>query len=379
METLKNILLLSYAKRALQTGSREQQRMEAYAASRAPHQLVVLVLTRRRDALPEQYKKDNLTIVGTNTRTRLGMLAAAYSLMAGIVKAAPAAWLVSTQDPFETGFVGQCIARRFGVRHHVQLHGDQFENPAWRNERPLNALRLWYGRHVLAQACGIRVVSERAKRALLSVGVPAAKVTVLPIAADLEAFLAVGATRTYPHSAGEPVTILYVGRFSPEKNVPLIVDAFAAVARDLPNVHLHLVGAGAEEAQLRKKVAAYGLAPRVTITPWTNDVPAAMRAADMLVLASRHEGYAMVLVEAMAAGLPIVTTDVGCVGELVIGGQHAEVVDAPRVSDLAPALLALARDPGTRAKYGRAAHAAARRFHQSSAAYIESWKASFCS
>ncbi len=378
METLKNLLLLSYAKRVLQTGSREQQRMEAYAATIAPRSLVVVVLTRHCDALPQLYKKDNLTVIGTQACTRIGMLIAAYSLMAGVVKEAPKMWLVSTQDPFETGFVGQRIARRFGVQHHVQLHGDQFGNPAWRNERPLNALKLWYGRRVLARACGIRVVSLRAKRALLSIGVPAAKITVLPIVADLEAFLAVGAARTYPHGTGKPVTILYVGRFSPEKNVPRIIDAFAVIARELPNVRLHLIGAGAEEALIRKKVAAHGLTPRVTLAPWTNDVPAAMRAADMLVLASLHEGYAMVLVEAMAAGLPIVTTDVGCVGELVVNGQHAIVAGTPRVSDLAPALLALARDPDMRMRYGKAAHTAAQCFHQSSAAYVESWKASFC-
>lgn len=376
MKPFVNLIAISYAKRALEPGSREQQRMEAYAET-IPGSFVVIVCTTTRDAVPACYQHKNLTILGTHTKTKIGMVIEAYRLARRYIytRADAATWLLTTQDPFETAAIGRFVTLRTGVRHHVQVHGDQFLNPRWLNATWFNRIRVVFGKHVMRHACGIRVVSARAKRALITLGIPDERITVLPIQSQLEQFIAVGKLRTY--TPQETTMFLYVGRLSPEKNIDRIIRVFAQAYKKNASIRLTILGGGSELARLTTVATQWSVSSAVTFLPWSNNVAEVLADADVLVLASSHEGYAMVIVEAMAAGLPVITTDVGCVGEVMYDGQHGIVVpftpDQPFVS-----AMDQLTDPTLRARYGKAAHSAVVEKQQTEAAYLVAWKDSFC-
>lgn len=321
MSTKANVITIGYAKRALVLGTRERVRMQRYAT--AMRQYHIIVFTSRAEGFPDTQQEGNLYLYATNARTRIGMLWRAYHIGRKILAAHKERFIVSSQDPFETALVGRAIASGDRATNHVQIHGDVF-NPYSYRASLLQHLRVFYGRYVVRHTKCIRVVSDRVKHSLEFLGVPASAITVQPILADLEAFLAVGKKRT--HVVDGQLSFLYVGRFSPEKNLPLLISSFAEVAKKYPMTTLTLLGSGPLESVLKALVERENIAARVLFRDWTDDVPAIMATHDVFCLASDHEGWGMVLLEAAATGMPVITTDVGCVGTCVRQDETGQVV-----------------------------------------------------
>lgn len=111
-------------------------------------------------------------------------------------------------------------------------------------------------------------------------------------------------------SAGDSKRFLAVGRFSAlHKGFDLLIDAFHLFAQKESEWKLDIVGEGEEEEIYRQKIAQYGLGERIVIHSFTNDIQAYYSQAQVYVLSSRWEGFGLVLVEAMAHGLPVVSSD----------------------------------------------------------------------
>ncbi len=369
-----NLLAVSYAKRVLDTDSREQKRMEEFSKEVDRH--IMVVFTREAEGRPREYHSGALSVYGTHSASSLGMLIDGYRLTKKILKEnSDTTWVVSSQDPFETSIVGYFAAKAKNAVHHIQIHGDNFGNDNWLVSSPLNRLRYVFGLFVLRRARGVRVVSNRIKKSLIPLGVTGDKIAVLPVQVKLEQFLTVGKNRAYDE-APAIVRFLYAGRFSPEKRLPELIVAFAVLCQESPGYQLTLLGEGNQESELRGLVVDKGIEERVTFLPWTNDVPALMATHDVFVLNSAHEGYALVLLEAMAAGLALVTTDVGCVGELVLSGQHGVVLQSESGDELQESLRAVSiRDQ--RISFQRAGYAKAGEIHQAQSLYAHAWKESF--
>jgi hypothetical protein len=127
-----------------------------------------------------------------------------------------------------------------------------------------------------------------------------------------------------------------------------------AGARDAP-LYLLLVGGGELENAVREQVAQLGLEERVRFLGVRADVADILRASDVFVLSSRWEGNPMSVMEAMAAGLPVVSTAVGGVPELVREGETGRLVPSEDAGALAQAMQALVDDPARRQAMGAAA------------------------
>jgi glycosyltransferase involved in cell wall biosynthesis len=148
--------------------------------------------------------------------------------------------------------------------------------------------------------------------------------------------------------------ILCVGRLSPEKGHLVLLDAVAELARERLDVHVTFVGDGPLRDALEAHARALSIEHRVTFAGAVgqDDMPAFFRAADVLCQPSFNEGIPVVLMEAMASGLPVVSTDVGAIDELVVDGASGFLVTAARPSALAAALRRLAGSPELRAAMG---------------------------
>lgn len=156
-----------------------------------------------------------------------------------------------------------------------------------------------------------------------------------------------------------------LGMIRPVKCVESLIDAAALLAPGDPPFHLALVGNahGVSADDLQARARAAGLEGRFHLPGRVEDTASAIHLFDVFVNASRFEGSSNAIIEAMAAGLPIVATSVGGTPELVVHGETGLLVPPERPPELAAALRALIADPALRARLGEAALARARADH----------------
>ena len=150
--------------------------------------------------------------------------------------------------------------------------------------------------------------------------------------------------------------ILQVAQFSPVKDHVTAVEAFARVAEQAPDVRLVFIGDGERRAGSEAAVRAVNLQDRVTFLGVRDDVHRLLAGADMFLLSSLSEGVSLTLLEAMAARLPIVATQVGGNPELVDHGRNGLLAQRADAAGLAHNLLMLVRDPQMRRNMGEAGH-----------------------
>ena len=143
--------------------------------------------------------------------------------------------------------------------------------------------------------------------------------------------------------AGSQV-VLCVGRLDRQKRPFHLLEAVGPLFDRFARLHLLFVGDGGLAAELKRRIANQNLAGRVHFAGRSDHVPALMKAATCLVLASEWEGMPNVVLEAMASGLPVVATDVEGVGELIQNGHSGIVVDPSSIGELRAAIARIASD-----------------------------------
>jgi glycosyltransferase involved in cell wall biosynthesis len=202
-------------------------------------------------------------------------------------------------------------------------------------------------------------VSEAVKADLVALRVaPASRIRVLPLGLDLSGLrgehAAAGASLRTPGEQGPLVGM--VGRLVPIKDVPTFLEAAARVRASFPECRFALVGDGEERARLEARAAELGLAEAVRFHGWRRDLAAVYAELDVVVNSSRNEGTPVALIEALAAGRPVVATRVGGTPDLLAEGRHGRLVPPGDPEALAAAIVATLEDPDgsrTRALAGR--------------------------
>lgn len=164
------------------------------------------------------------------------------------------------------------------------------------------------------------------------------------------------ATRAELGVADDEVCIGFVGLLNRRKSVDALVAAVAKVRAIFREVRLVVVGTGDMEASLRQQAAALGVADRVSFSGGRDGVRM-MAGFDIFALSSRYEGFPYVFCDALAAGLPIVTTAVGGADVATNQGECGIVVEQGNPAAFATALLKLCINPSLRARMSRAARA----------------------
>jgi glycosyltransferase involved in cell wall biosynthesis len=154
-----------------------------------------------------------------------------------------------------------------------------------------------------------------------------------------------------------------VARLDPIKNHRLLLKAFRGAFTSREDVQLLFVGDGAERLGLEGEASRLRIQDRVHFLGFRTDIPEILGASDVFVLASNCEGNPMAVMEAMAAGLPVISTAVGAVPELVADGVHGILLLANDSEGFSGAMQHLARTPHLRrAMACRAADKAAKVF-----------------
>jgi glycosyltransferase involved in cell wall biosynthesis len=191
---------------------------------------------------------------------------------------------------------------------------------------------------IISEAAANRFIGERI--------VPRQLLTVVPNGVDTDRL------RNVPAGSREALRLavgvdagtfawLAVGRFEEAKDYPNMLRAFARVREGRPDSVLLIVGRGSLQADAEALARELGLTPAVRFLGMRNDVPVVMSGADGYVMSSAWEGMPMVLLEAAAAGLPIVATGVGGNGEVVRDGETGYLVPARDPEALGQAMMRL--------------------------------------
>jgi len=186
-------------------------------------------------------------------------------------------------------------------------------------------------------------ISDAVRRFLEQAGHQPAKLTTIRYGLDE---LPSAPSEPTPGEAGIPADVplaLAVGRLIAQKDHATLLRAFALVRSTVPDAHLAILGGGPLEAETRALVAELDLEGAVTL-PGRTDIRDWLERADVFVHTSRWEGFGIVLLEAMLAGLPVVATRVSAVPEVVADGETGVLVEAGDVDGLAAALQELLSD-----------------------------------
>ncbi len=292
----------------------------------------------------------------------------------------PAVDLLHAHTGKRVGGIVRTAARLRRIPYVVTLHGGFFEVPKGEMEQMLAPIRnrFEWGRPFGALLGSRRVLEDAA--ALICVGgdeyaaarrqLPDQRVELLPNGVD-SAFFARGDGAAFRAAYGIPPDrriVLCVSRIDYQKNQIGLVEATARLAARQPDVHLVLLGpvtVASYHERLVAKVRELGLEQRVTLVPGLRAddplLPGAFHAAEIFCLPSVHEPFGIVVLEAWAAGLPVVASRVGGIPSFTADGEdilHANPGDSDH---LARCLLELLDQPGLAARLAAAGRQKARR------------------
>ncbi|NDJ54065.1 MAG: glycosyltransferase family 4 protein [Chloroflexi bacterium] len=247
----------------------------------------------------------------------------------------------------KAGWLGRLAAYLCGVPVILHtFHGHVFHGYFGRTK---TQLFIWLERLAAKLSTRILTISPRVKADLVHYSIsPADQIYVSPLALHLEPYTNLttlrGSLRQQLGLSTETTLVGMIGRLVPIKNHALFLDALALVIPDHPNVHAVIVGDGECRADLEKQVQRPGLIDKVHFAGWQTNMRAVYADLDLVVLSSINEGTPLTLIEAMAAGIPVVATHVGGVADVLADGELGRLVAPDDPVALATALAAALAD-----------------------------------
>jgi N-acetyl-alpha-D-glucosaminyl L-malate synthase BshA len=231
--------------------------------------------------------------------------------------------------------------------------------------------RILFNRLFLRRGDRVVAVGNSVKRALIeNEGIPENRIQVIYNGIDIARYGAEhhngGAVRDSLGLSRDDFVIIQVARLDPLKDHLTAVRTMHRVIQSVPAARLLIVGAGPEEAKIRAEVQRLGLDNQVRLLGLRHDIPRLLAAADTFLLTSISEGIPLTVIEAMAAGLPVVSTDVGGIGEIVEHNATGYLAPAGDHAALADALVNIVASSDRRARFATVGQRrAAERFSES--------------
>lgn len=269
--------------------------------------------------------------------------------------------IVHSQSPFFLGLIAKNIARKYAIpfvstNHTLYTeysHYVPFAPPSWTRKAAVSWMRKYYNwcDHVLAP-------SDLTRDRLVNWYGVKTPVTVVPTGIPEPPYILASIEETKQRFGipSEGRILLYVGRLAPEKNLFRLLDAFAELMQELPDLYLVLAGSGKSTSSLRKRAAELDIDKNVVFTGFLNrtKLDPLYRASEVFVFPSKTETQGLAVGEALAAGTPCVVVNEGGAPESVSDGMDGFLVkDDTR--EIVDATLRILKDPALRHRMSEAA------------------------
>lgn len=261
---------------------------------------------------------------------------------------------------------GTLASRRLGIPYVLEVNADLIEEREFQGT-PERGLRrrfaLWATKYCFDAAHRIICVSAPLKDHLIKKwAIDAGKIVVVSNAADTKTFGSAYDTGSIRRSFGltnEPV-VMFVGGFYAWHDLPLLVESFASVVRQVPQARLMLVGDGRTRSVVEQTIAEHGLQHAVIMAGRVahSQIPEMLAIADVAVAPNvaffnGHGGSPLKVFEYMAAGKAIVATKTGQVAEVIEEGRNGLLVEPRDAPGFANAITTLLNDPAARNRLGQ--------------------------
>jgi len=261
--------------------------------------------------------------------------------------------LVLSQDPFITGLVAYLIKRRYNCAFLIHFHGDFWQNKYWLREKWYNFILLWLSKFLVKRADGIKVVSSGIKDKLVEAGVDKKKIRVIPTPVDLNKFIYCHPeeVRKFRKKHQNRKTVINVGRKDPSKDYSTLYKAISLIYNDYKKLAFWQVGSG--DYLLGKIKTDENLMLISSGKIKQEELVNYYHASDIYVSSSKHESFGKVLIEAMAAGLPVVATATTGSKEIIEDGLNGFLVPIGDSQALAKKILYLLNNPDKAKEMGR--------------------------
>jgi len=203
-------------------------------------------------------------------------------------------------------------------------------------------------RYIVVNRASVETLTDRHR-------IPPSRVAVIPNGIEIDRYdpdrAETGAWRARLRVPGGATLIGGIGHLNWQKGFPDLIKAFASL--EIPDAWLVIAGDGPDWEELRGLARSLGVAERVVMPGFADDVPGLLADLDLFVLSSHREGHPMVLLEAMAMARPVVATDIAGVGDTIADGVDGRLVPVGDVAALAEAMATLLGDPKTARRLAR--------------------------
>ena len=364
------VLSISLDKKIFDENSPVAQRQIEYG--KLFDELHIIVLTLK--GYQSRKLSNNVYVYPTNSLNKIFYFFNAYKIIKKMALT-DNQWLVSAQDPYETGILGYFIKIKYKIPLQLQIHID-FWNKYFKKESHVNKFRYLVGQYLIRRADCLRTVSQRLTKEIR----PELKNVSIPII-NLPVFVDTEKIRNSPikqnlHEkyANYDFLILMASRIVKQKNINLVIKVMPEIVKKFSKCLLLIVGDGQEKEKLQR-MALMSAPDNIIFEKWNDDLISYYKTADLFLLTSNYEGYAMTVVEAMTAGLPVLMTNVGCAGEIIEDEKNGLIIPVNNEEALTKALIKLIENPALRKKLAN--HSLQKAITMiSKEAYLENYKKS---
>lgn len=354
-----NVLSLSYAKELFLNPEESlgDTLTRTLSYSEQINSYTLIIHTLRRDKFQKKQLSSNCVAIPTNGLNRIHSLIKMYILSNRVLKKESVS-LIQCQEPIFTGFIGLLLKNKYGIPLNVLLYGGNIYDENWLNQRFINKTFSCIGRFVIKRANGIQVEASLIKESLINNRVPLDKIYLKPMVPhNLDEF-----NKASGDEVREQISkktnfkhiILFVGRLIKEKNLNNLFKVFKIVKQNFPYTGFIIIGEGKEKEALMKEANELEIDDNIV---WLSHIPHCelpkyYKAADIFVLFSSSEGFPRVLMEAAAAGIPIVSTKVSGSTDAIKDGETGFIVPVNDIEQCAEKIMLLLSDPALRLAMG---------------------------
>ena len=276
--------------------------------------------------------------------------------------------LISCQTGYEEGLIALATANSRS-RIEIQMHSDYYGS-AFARRSVLRKVQKAVLRSTVRRSDHVRAVSRGIKESIARCGdISPERISVAPVPISF--------VPAFPPSLRNQPTVLYVGRLSPEKDLELWFAVAGLIRKRVPNAQFVVAGDGPERQKLAAMASDFDGSLEMLGAVAYSDLPTVYARANVLLLTSAYEGMGRVVVEAMLAGVPVVSTPTLGPSELIDDGSTGRIVNSREPAALAEAVIALLEYPALArqlAEGGRDWAKKAYRFETIAARLVDSWE-----
>lgn len=298
-------------------------------------ELHLIVFTPNNVKFQDQKLSPNVFIYPTKTRLRFFYFFDFLRIVKNIKKNKNKNdFVLSTQDPFETGLVGLILKLVYRLPLQIQVHTD-FANRYFITHSSLNFIRFPLGLITLSFADSIRTVSERIAKSVHSLS---HNISVLPVFTIKSES---GNSKSEIGTEKEAIKFLTVCRLEKEKDLETAIIAFKKVLDTGMKAEFIVVGDGSQRNNLENLCRELKIENEIKFEGWQNNLNKYYGKADIYISTSLYEGYGMSMVEAASFGLPLVISEAGVAGDYFRDEENAFVCRPKDLESIAQGMIKL--------------------------------------